>query len=611
MPRVDMGGVPSQSEAIRQIQQPNVVIAQPQNNTPTTEEGLMSPEQRKQQEAIEWIKKNRVYLPQLTDDREKYERMMNDGSKALWYYEHDESAKKLRQSDAEASQQAKEKQDQKASEQNTKEKKEEKQIDINAIEYQWENKDKTDIRMSDAAVVQQFVGVFGAPYQFSEEVDPVPLIDKGSETTEEDTIKIGQKYNEKIFSVAPILFLTPGTPRFMSGYNNKAALDMATKLSQCDLDDEPDNQKPTKFDDGRYYSFQSEWTEFRNYANLAIRVLALYLGIDKYRIPIPGKSDLIALRSFDIDNYVGDQFRKRLGTSTALAFFLDGVDSISESFNNSTTQSALASMTQQYSQAAREARFLFDSDSDDGNLFKKATENLQDAVDKFARGSSELAQMFLGKSTSARVIQELTTVVTGGKILFPEIWSDSSYGKSYNIQIKLRSPDPDPISVFMNIFIPIILLVSLAAPHQNGNSSNSFKAPFLVRAIYKSIFSCDLGIIESINITRGGDHRWNRIGLPLSADVDISIKDLYGTMMISRRWGIISKTAQLDYLANLAGLNLNDDEAGRKIKLLSLIAGNVPEDIIKNKVYGFGEAVTRRLVNFPVMRTIFDPRWFG
>ena len=37
----------------------------------------------------------------------------------------------------------------------------------------------------------------------------------------------------------------------------------------------------------------------------------------------------------------------------------------------------------------------------------------------------------------------VSTVLQGGKIVFPEIWQDSTYDRSYSLDIKLRSPDHD------------------------------------------------------------------------------------------------------------------------------------------------------------------------
>ena len=169
-------------------------------------------------------------------------------------------------------------------------------------------------------------------------------------------------------------------------------------------------------------------------------------------------------------------------------------------------------------------------------------------------------------------------------MIFPEIWDSSGFSRSYSITMKLRSPDPDPYSIFMNIYLPILMWVSAAAPHQLNNTANSYEAPFIVRATYKSIFSCDAGIISNLSISKASEDKWNAMGMPISVDLNIDIKDLYNTMFISKSQGIINNTAQLDYLALMAGVDMNDVDARRSLTLITSIYANKPMDIFNNFV---------------------------
>lgn len=413
-------------------------------------------------------------------------------------------------------------------------------------------------------------GIFGLPYQFSADVDPT-IYENGVDT------HIGRKYNSKIFSIMPILFLSPGEPKFMADYGNNKYKSIrqttAAKLAgMLDLD-----QDETELDDGRYYSFESNFPEYKKYANASLRALALYMGIDQVEIPIPGGSGNIRLGKMDIERFLNSGFSKFFGSQVTVPFFLDAENSISESFSNSTTESALSQTVNQYSQNAREIQFIMGS-KDFGGLagnIQQATTDVSQAVTDAIGGLSEA---FAGKSMISRISGELTTIITGGKIVFPEIWSESEYDRSYDINIKLRSPDPDPVSIFLNIYMPIILLISMAAPRQIGNSSNSYESPFIVRATYKSIFSCDMGIITGLSINKGGSGNWNSMGMPTVADVTVSLKDLYGSMQISKRMGLLTNTAQMDYLATMAGVDLNEFEPTRQVKLALQIIGNTFND---------------------------------
>ena len=59
----------------------------------------------------------------------------------------------------------------------------------------------------------------------------------------------------------------------------------------------------------------------------------------------------------------------------------------------------------------------------------------------------------------------VSSILDGGKIIFPDIWSDSSYDKSYQISIKLRSPDNDSLSIFLNVIKPYCKILALTLPH--------------------------------------------------------------------------------------------------------------------------------------------------
>ena len=164
---------------------------------------------------------------------------------------------------------------------------------------------------------------------------------------------------------------------------------------------------------------------------------------------------------------------------------------------------------------------------------------------------------------------------------------------TYSINLKLRSPDPDPLSIFLNIYVPIILLVSMAAPRQLNNSANSYESPFLVRATYKSIFNCELGLITSLSISKGGEDMWNTMGMPITADVTVTIKDLYSNMFISKNQAIMNNTAQMDYLSLMAGLDMNELDLTRMVKLGVMIYSDKPRDFVKDRWGGIKSGLNK------------------
>lgn len=413
-------------------------------------------------------------------------------------------------------------------------------------------------------VSDSLTGIFGMPYQFSTIVDPIM-----------DESKIGRKFNEKIFSLMPVLFLTPGEPKFMDGYGKGAKEQALTRLMGGIFDGDDDNGFDV--DDGKYYSFMSNFPEYKKYANVALRALALFMGIGDVDIPVPGQTGNIKLSNIDVEDFMNNSFTKLFGTQCVVPFFVDAETSIQESYSNSTTESMIAQTVNGFSQTAKEVQFIMGS-RDESQIVKNIGNATMDLGQSVTDALAGLGEVVAGKNMLSRVANELSTIVTGGKIIFPEIWSDSEYDKNYSVSLKLRSPDPDPVSIFLNIYMPLILLITMASPRQIGNSSNAYESPFLVRGTYKSFFSLDLGIISSLSITYGGQAQFNIMGQPITADVSLELKDLYHSMFISKRMGLISNTAQMDFLATLAGIDLNEYAPTRMIKLWAQILGDTPRD---------------------------------
>lgn len=442
--------------------------------------------------------------------------------------------------------------------------------------YQVIESENGDISMvqdvDDSTLETSLTGIFGLPYQFSKEVD-APMKDSN----------IGRKYSEKILSLAPVLFLTPGEPVFMQGYGWDEKLAVAGQFVTSLATGDADGAIDAITTEGRYYSFSSNFPEFKLYANAALRALAYYMGIADCTVPIPGKNKTCTLKKLDIEAWMSNDFVRNFGAQNTIPFFLDAETQISEDFSNDTSESIISSFENKFSSAAREIQYIMGS-KDSGGLvsaMKDIVGNLGSSIGEAVGG---LTDVFVGKTLLSDISNQLSTIVSGGRIIFPEIWSGSGYNKNYSISLKLRSPDPDPVSIYMNIYMPIILLISMTAPRQLNMSPNTYESPFMVRATYKSIFTCDLGLITSLSINKGGEDKWNVMGQPVVADVQLNIKDMYSDAMpVSKYWGLLRNTAQMDYLAMCAGVDLNLYEPDRLLNLASIIIDNGLTDFVDNK----------------------------
>ena len=456
------------------------------------------------------------------------------------------------------------------------------------------------------ATTNNITGILGMPYQWDPSVD-LPLRD--TEESDDGYGTVGRKFADKILSTMPILFLTPGEPKFMALSDNDSKMDLGREMLRGlgGLDSFL-NSEDYNFKDGtenRYYSFSANFDEYSKYVNASCRAVLFYLGLQDIEIPIPGTTKTKRGAEFMIQDFMSNDFTKSWGSQATLPFFVDAETSISEDYSNSTTESMLASTANGFSQTARELRFIMGDNAGASDLMKSLGNTTELLTDNIGNAVKDIGEAFAGKNMLTRIANEITTIVKGGKIIFPEIWSDSSYSRSYNVNLKFRSPDPDPVSIFLNVYLPILALINMGAPRQLNNSANSYESPFICRATYKSIFSCDMAMIESISITRGGEDKWNIMGMPLSADVSLTLKDLYGSMFVSKGLGLVNNTIQMDYLASLAGIDLNEYEPMRIAQLaISLADGTWNTAIealgfkIKQEAARFTAGIGKKVIPF-------------
>lgn len=418
------------------------------------------------------------------------------------------------------------------------------------------------------AEVNTLHGIFGIPYQFLPTVDYRPK-----------TSLVGRKYSEKILSKSPILLLTPVKQEFMADFSDEEkSLALSSLLSsKGELLEGID--KP-----GKYYSTKFAYDTYYRTVNKMCSEVAYFLGIGDVQVSKVGGQGTVKLKNIDWSKATNSSFRKYYAASNAVAIYLDGnsVATMSDSFNNGTSESSLASTINSYSDQARELKFLLGRESAISDLFGDGS----DAISEITGGLGSVASNLTGGMLSDLASTGVNTVLRGGKMIFPKIWGDSSFSRSYSFDIKLRTPDHDKISIFMNILVPYIHLLGFVLPRSlESQNPNAFGSPLLVKAYCKGMFSIDMGIITDMSVSRGAECQWNDDGLPTQIDINIQIEDLYQSLMLTNfdkyddgvknrmvgivatNWDVVSNTGMLSFLANLAGLNVADMEIGVRQRL--------------------------------------------
>ena len=417
------------------------------------------------------------------------------------------------------------------------------------------------------AKVSSSRGIHGMPYQF------LPIVDQRIDSKADS---FGRKFAEKIVARMPVLLLTPGIPKFMAGFKSNDKIHVLEQFLHMGS-----GNKGTEMDNilrkgGRYYSFQNEYKQYFEYVDIMCRSIAFYMGIEDEEL------NGVKLKKFSWLGNVESDISKLIHYTKGVAFYIDSDKQISESFSNDTTSSMLKDSINGLSDYAREAQFLLGTSS-----YATRIGGIGAATDRFL-GAENLDQnikttndfinnIMLGNGgIFTRITSNIQTLVAGGKLIFPELWSDSSLGGgSYSINMKLVCPDPTPMGLYLDIMVPIVHLVCLTAPR--AATANGYISPFLVRGFYKGMFNCDMGIITDLNITKGAEGSWSRDGIPTVADISFTIKDLYNALTISKNESVTNKEfseshisnniALLDWMANMCGINVNEHDINRQISM--------------------------------------------
>ena len=98
---------------------------------------------------------------------------------------------------------------------------------------------------------------------------------------------------------------------------------------------------------------------------------------------------------------------------------------------------------------------------------------------------------------------------------------------------------------------------------------------------------------------------WTVDGLPTSIEVSMTIKDLYEVMSISKttltsnwKYDTMSNTAQMDYIANLCGINMYKPEVARQISMwLVNEVGASALDVPRNIWYNIQQKIGSTVMN--------------
>ena len=456
--------------------------------------------------------------------------------------------------------------------------------------------------IGDELLIDNLSGIYGIPYQFSESVDP-----------RSDNSSFGSIYANRIISRMPLLMISPGKVDFMSNNTD------GERLAVLDALIGSENESVSGLGDfvqtpGKYYTFAYDSVNYWKYVNAMNNACAVYLGIQDVIININGVSERAG--DFHWEKATNNKFDSlMISTESYVTFYTDAETTKSEQYSNSTKASQLADSVNSFSDIAKEINFLVGAHV--GQLDWLDPSAITQAIESIG----SLGESLTGSKLVGDIAKEFSVNATGGKLIFPEIWSDSEFTQTFDVKMKFRCPCPNKVSWFLDICVPINHLRAFVLPRtpygegmdgkkfEDEPSANGYFSPFLVRAFYKGLFNCDMGIVTDLSLSLGKEGSWTLDGLPSEVDVDMTIKDLYNVMAMTssdQTNSFLNNTMFLNFLASSCGISINKPDLDRSIDLWMMIKTNYWSDKltgysfwqkaqqgIQNKLYNLYQGIFR------------------
>lgn len=428
--------------------------------------------------------------------------------------------------------------------------------------------------------------LLGIPYQF------LPTADARLNSNQD----MGRLFCENIFAEAPIVTILPGAADFLPDYREHEK-EIFQNLFQgiTEGDDNAESALKDLIDEeneARYFGFKSDYSNYIKYVNLLCRVTAQMLGIGD-SCP-PGLTT--PYKSFDWGNYkyfnnytigngdsnnifdnIGNEVESIItGSHQYLSLYVDPSTSFSESTSNETAKSALEGKFDEMESKIKEYSFFADSMALGGaaDTIKGYITSLMDGIASLGPENTFLNSL-LGKGKQQ--------IVYGSNLIFPEIWQDSEYNKSYTINTTFVSPYGDKESIYINCLVPMMHLLALALPKQT--TANTYTSPFLVKMFAKGWFSCEMGMVDNIQIDKGPEESWSVDGLATTMKVTLSVKDLYSQLMISpsnKPFLFFSNNGLIEFLGATCGVDMSIPSIELKVKIAMAVFLNSVTDLPTN-----------------------------
>ena len=450
--------------------------------------------------------------------------------------------------------------------------------------------------------------LFGSPFQLLDSVDTrFPEVNS----------EVGSEYLRNFLANSPILYIKPGMPKYTGGEESTmltalkeieagsrsrsgggVGAAVATSIFK-NLTSASNGAKLQK----RMFGFRETYLEYMQFVDYMCRSVAILMGIPQMAAAgiIPGGTfvasgsggasfqpfESIRWKDYRMSNrYVRTSieqlkaiggglmnsaanalksiFNKGSETQGALDVMRDKIANVqfmvtpvsfTEDLSNETGQSMIESMINGMSEGiGSEIAFITNSNVDAG-MANDLIKFLGDVTGSVGNSLTQIAGPVTG-GFAQNLFSGALKSLQGQKMIYPEIYKNSSASMDYNFTVTLSSPYGDPYNYYMNIVVPLMHLIALVAPRML--TSNTIASPFLVQAYIPGMCTCELGIIKNMSIVKNPKTNHVSIhGFPLTVEVNFTLHPLYRNISISPAHDPASfmyNETLNDYLANIAGL---------------------------------------------------------
>lgn len=235
-----------------------------------------------------------------------------------------------------------------------------------------------------------------------------------------------------------------------------------------------------------------------------------------------------------------------------VSYRVDYTGAQQDSFSNTAADSSLAAKMNDMSRRARDARFNLA----DGNI-NELVGGVINAVRGVVSGAASVVQ-----------VEGLMALAGSAFVNIPKQWSESSTNLARtNYTLTLMAPYGNPVSILLNIWLPLATLLAGVLPLATGKQSHT--SPYLCQLHDRGRSITRLGLITDMSISRGTSNvGFTREGVPLAIEVSFSVTDLSSIVAMPVTQGFDplnplegvfdSENAFTDYLMTLAGMKLSD-----------------------------------------------------